>query len=296
MNKINFKPLVLVAIMAVLLSSCAGLGKMKKNADQIQFKVTPELLEAHAGDVGLAVNSRFPAKYFDKKATLVATPVLKYEGGEKSFAPITIQGENVEANNKVIGYTNGGSVNYKNSVIYDEQMSKSELFINITASKGSKTVDFEPIKIADGVLATSTMIVNFPKSILGVTREENTTGKYDPNIDAFQRVVPDEMMADIHYLINRSNIRKDEIGKSDVVGLQDYTKKANEDENIKLKRVEVAAYASPDGAIDLNIDLAAKRKDTSSKFLAEKLKAAGVDIELKTKYTPEDWDGFKKLL
>ncbi|MCK5731097.1 MAG: hypothetical protein KAH68_08480, partial [Draconibacterium sp.] len=205
---------------------------MKKNANQIQFKVTPELLEAHASDVSLAIDSRFPAKYFDKKATIVATPVLKYEGGEKSFAPVTVQGENVEANNKVIGYANGGSVNYKNSVDYDKQMSKSELFINITASKGSKTVDFEPIKIADGVMATSEMIVNFPKPILGLIREENTTGKYDPNIDVFQRVVPDEMMADIHYLINRSNIRNDETRESDVIALQDYTKKANEDEKI----------------------------------------------------------------
>jgi len=296
MNKINFKPLILVSIVAVLFSSCAGLGKMKKNADQIKFKVNPELLEAHAGDVSLAIDSRFPAKYFDKKATLVATPVLKYEGGEKTFTPVTVQGENVEANDKVIGYTNGGNVSYKNSVSYEKSMSKSELYLNISASKGSKTVDFEPIKIANGVLATSEMIVNFPKPILGVTREANTTGKYDPNIDAFMRVVPDEMMADIHYLINRSEVRKDEIRKSDVVGLQDYTKKANEDKNIKLKRVEVAAYASPDGSIDLNVNLAAKRKETSSKFLAEKLKAAGVDIELKTKYTPEDWDGFKKLL
>ena len=296
MNKINFKPLILVAIVAVLFSSCAGLGKMKKNADQIKFKVNPELLEAHAGDVSLSIDSRFPAKYFDKKATLVATPVLKFEGGEKTFAPVTVQGENVEANNKVIGYTNGGNVSYKNSVAYEKPMSKSELYLNITATKGSKTVDFEPIKIADGVLATSEMIVNFPKPILGVTREANTTGKYDPNIDAFLRVVPDEMMADIHYLINRSDVRKDETGKSDVIALEDYTKKANEDENIKLKRVEIAAYASPDGTIDLNTDLAAKRKETSSKFLAEKLKAAGVDVELKTKYTPEDWDGFKKLL
>ncbi|NOR76190.1 MAG: hypothetical protein GQ525_13665 [Draconibacterium sp.] len=296
MNNIKFKPLVLVLTIAVLLSSCAGINKMKKNADQIQFKVTPELLEAHASDVSLAIDSRFPAKYFDKKATIVATPVLKYEGGEKTFAPVTVQGENVEANNKVIGYANGGSVNYKNSVDYEKSMSKSELFINITASKGSKTVDFEPIKIADGVMATSEMIVNFPKPILGVTREANTTGKYDPNTDAFQRVVPDEMMADIHYLINRSNIRNDETRESDVIALQDYTEKANEDEKIDLKGVEVAAYASPDGAIDLNIDLASKRKESSSKFLAEKLKAAGIDVELKTKYTPEDWDGFKKLL
>jgi len=296
MNKINLKPVVFVAVLAVLFSSCAGLKKMKKNADQINFKVTPEILEAHAGEVNMAVDGRFPAKYFNKKATIVATPVLKYEGGETAFEPVTVQGEKVEANNKVISYKNGGSMSYKDAVDYKEEMAKSELFVNIRASKGTKTLDFEPIKIADGVLATSEMIVNMPKPILGVRREANTTGKYDPNIDPFQRIVPDEMMADIHYLINRANIRGDEVSKDDVVGLQDYTKKANEDDRIDLQDVEVSAYASPDGEIDFNTDLAAKRKETSSKFLAEKLKEAGVNVELKTKYTPEDWDGFKELM
>ncbi|NQU52882.1 MAG: hypothetical protein HQ522_10130 [Bacteroidetes bacterium] len=296
MFKINFKPLVIVAMAAIVLSSCAGLKKMKKNADQIQFKVTPELLEAHAGEVDLAIDSRFPAKYFDKKATIVATPVLKYEGGETTYGPVTVQGESVEANNKVIGYKTGGSVSYKDAVDYNNVMAKSELYVNITASKGSKTLDFEPIKIADGVIATSQMIANFPKAILGVQREANTSGKYDPNIDPFQRIVPDEMMADIHYLINRSNIRKDESGAKDVSDLEAYTKQANEEDRIDLKGVEVTAYASPDGEIDLNTNLAAKRKETSSEFLAKKLKEAGVDVQLKTKYTPEDWDGFKELL
>lgn len=296
MKKINLKPLVLVTVVAILFSSCAGLKKMKKNADQIQFKVTPELLEAHASEVDLAIDSRFPAKYFDKKATIVATPVLKYEGGETKYSSVTVQGEKVEANNKVIAYTTGGSVAYKDAVDFEKPMSKSELYINITASRGSKTLDFEPIKVADGVNATSEMIVNFPKAIIGVQREANTTGKYDPNIDGFQRIVPDEMMADIHYLINRSNLRKDELEKGDVVGLQDYTKKANEDDRINLKDVEVSAYASPDGEIDLNTNLAAKRKETSSEFLAKKLKEAGVNVQLKTKYTPEDWDGFKELM
>ena len=296
MKKINFKPLFFVIVVTVLLSSCAGLNKMKKNADQINFKVTPELLETHAGDVDLSIIGRFPSKYFDKKVTIVATPILKFEGGEKAFEPIAVQGESVEANNKVISYNNGGRLNYKNSVAYKKPMSKSELYVNITASKGNKSVDFAPIKIADGVLATSENIMNFPKAILGVTREANTTGKYNPATDSFQRVVPDEMMADIHYLINKSNIRKGEANSSDITALEDYTKKANEDERIDLKDVEVSAYASPDGSIDLNIDLAAKRKDTSSKFLAKKLKDAGIDVKLKTKYTPEDWDGFKKLL
>mgnify|MGYP002065339311 CR=1 FL=1 len=59
--------------------------------------------------------------------------------------------------NKVIGFKNGGSVGYKDAVDYKDVMAKSELYVNITASKGNKTLDFEPIKIADGVLATSEM-------------------------------------------------------------------------------------------------------------------------------------------
>ncbi len=296
MNSLSYKPLFLLTLLVVVLSGCAGLNKMKKSADEIKFKVTPEVLESHAGQVSVAVDGRFPAKYFNKKVTLTATPVLKYDGGSTALTPVTVQGEGVEANNKVIGYNSGGNLNYKDAFAYKPEMAKSELYVNMKASKGSKSVEFGPVKIADGVIATSELVANFPKPILGVRREANTTGKYDPNIDPFQRVVPDEMMADIHYLINRANIRKEETEKPDVKGLEDYTKKANDDANADLKRVEVAAYASPDGSIDFNTELAADRKESSSEFLERKLKEAGINIDLKTKYTPEDWDGFKTLL
>ncbi len=295
MNKLNVKP-VLFVLMVVVLSSCSGLKKMKKNADQIQYKVSPEVLESHAGKVNFNIDTRYPAKYFSKKATIVATPVLKYEGGSTNFTPASVQGESVKANNKVINYSSGGSVSYKDGVNYDKAMSVSELYVNITATQGKKSVDFKPVKLANGVIATSELVANYPKPILGVRREANTTGKYDPNIDPFQRIVPDEMMADIRYLINKSDVRKEEVEKKEVIGLQDYTKKANTDEKIDLKRVEVAAYASPDGTIDLNTELASQRKETSTAFLAKKLKDAGVAIELKTKYTPEDWDGFRELM
>jgi hypothetical protein len=92
-----------VFVLAIFLfSGCAGLKKMKKNANQIQFKVTPEVLETHAGKVDLAIDGRFPAKYFNKRATLTATPVLKYAGGETAFSPVTVQGEKVQGNNRVI--------------------------------------------------------------------------------------------------------------------------------------------------------------------------------------------------
>ncbi|KAF0234562.1 MAG: hypothetical protein FD181_3660, partial [Prolixibacteraceae bacterium] len=175
-------------------------------------------------------------------------------------------------------------------------MAKSELYMNMTATRGKKSRTFDPVKIANGVIATSELVANFPKPILGVRRDENKTGNYDPNIDPFQRIVPDEVSAAILYEINKANIRKEEVEKKEVQNLQDFTKKADADEKIELKRVEVSAYASPDGTIDLNTELAAQRKETSTGFLANKLKEAGINIELKTKYTPEDWDGFRELM
>jgi Flp pilus assembly protein TadD len=294
MKKFNLKPFVLLVLVAVLFSGCAGLQKMKRNANQIQFKVTPEVLETHAGNVDLTVDGRFPAKYFNKKATLTATPVLTYEGGETEFSPVTLQGERVQGNNRVISLNAGGTFSYKDGVEFDEDMRRSELIMNIRASRGARSLDFNPIKIADGVIATSTNVANFPKPILGVRREANNTGKYDPNIDPFQRIVPDEMLADIHYQINRANLLNEEISKEDVRKLLEYTQQANKEERINLQNIEVSAYASPDGPIDFNTELAGKRKDTSSEFLSRRLRQLGVDMSLRTRYTPEDWEGFKE--
>ncbi len=296
MKNFNLKPLALFALAALFLTSCASLQKMKKNADQINFKVTPEILETHGGDVDVAINGRFPAQYFNKKATVVATPVLKYNGGEVAFEPVTVQGEKVDANNKVISYTSGGSFAYKDAIEFTDDMRLSELEIRITASKGAASLDFDPIKVADGVLATSSLVMNYPAPILGVQREKNTTGVYDPNIDKFQRIVPDEYVADIHYLINSSYVRGAELKAEDVEAFYAYTKDANDAERKDLKSVEISAYASPDGELDWNTKLAGKRESSSAKVVSKKLKKAEVEAELKTKFTPEDWDGFKEMM
>ncbi len=296
MRRINLRPLAIITTAAVLLSSCASLQKMKKNANLINFKTTPEILETHAGKVDVAIDGKFPSKYFAKKATLVATPVLKYEGGEKAYEPVTVQGEKVNANNKVISYKNGGSFAYKDAIPYAEAMRLSDLELRITASKGAKSVDFAPIQLAKGVIATPTLVVNYPTPILGIQREKNTTGKYDPNIDAFQRIVPDEYTADIKYLINKAELRKEELTKAEIAKLNEYNKEAAKDPRKKLKSIEVSSYASPDGTLDFNTKLAEKRQNVSAKFLTKELKKSEVEAEFKTKFTPEDWDGFKELM
>ncbi len=296
MKKNNFKVIVLFASVLLLFSSCASIKKMKKNADQIKWEVTPEVLEAHAGQVKVAVEGQIPEKYFVKKATITVTPVVKYEGGEKAYPEIKLQGESVTANNAVITFTEGGNFKVEGALPYEEAMKMSELEVRIVAQKGASALDFEPIKIADGVIATSELVNKSGMAVVGIQKEENTSGKYDPAIDAFQRVVPDEFMADIHYLINSSHLRGEELKSDDVKAFNEYTQDANANDRKELKALEVSAYASPDGELDWNEKLSKKRETSAAEYLNKELKKAGIEANVKTKYTAEDWEGFQKLM
>jgi len=294
--KSKFSQIALVLLAVLLLSGCAGLKKMGKNADQIRFKVTPEVLETHGGKVDVAIIGMLPPKFFNKKATMVTTPVLKYGGGETSLPSMNLQGEKISGNDKEINYNAGGNFNYKQSIAYTDAMRMSELVMKTQIKKGKKKLELEPVPVAKGVLSTSTLMAVTPRPILGIRRDNNNTGKYDPSIDPYQRIVPEEMIADISYLINSADLRKDEKKASDVQEFIDYTRKAGSDSKKEVKKVEITAYASPDGSLDLNTDLASKREQTSSAFVEDALKKNEVLNKLRARYTPEDWDGFKQLM
>ena len=67
MRRINLKPLAIIALAAVMFSGCASLQKMKKNANLINFKTTPEILETHAGKVDVAIDGKFRPSISSKK-------------------------------------------------------------------------------------------------------------------------------------------------------------------------------------------------------------------------------------
>src|SRR6056297_1927592 len=118
----NIKNSALIILAAAVLSSCGGLNKMVKDADQVTYKVTPEVLEMHGGEVDVAVEVTYPAKYFNKKAILTLTPVIKYAGGETELEPLVVQGEDVTDNNKVINFTTGGKEKVSDSFEYTDEM------------------------------------------------------------------------------------------------------------------------------------------------------------------------------
>ncbi len=104
------------------------------------------------------IDVKYPAKYFNKKAIVTATPVLKYNNGETAFDSKTVQGEKVEANNQVISYANGGSFTYSGSVPFNKDMMKSDLVIRVNADLKGKTIKFDDYKIGEGVIATEKLV------------------------------------------------------------------------------------------------------------------------------------------
>ena len=279
----KFRSLFVLAMASVIMTGCSGLNKMKKNAGSVEYQVVPEVLEAHAGQVPLTIKGTFPDKYFKKKVTLTAVPVLTYATGEKAYDKVQVlQGEKVLANNQVIKYS-GGNFTYSSTIPYNPAMRVSELYLNVTGEKGKKSVVFDPIKIADGVIATSTLV-------------DNTASRPAVIPDQYVRITPENQIADINYLINRSDIRSSELKGDDLAALKDYIAAVDADPNREFKSAVVSSYASPDGKEDQNEKLAGKRGESADKYFAKEFK----DIEsadpvalLTSKITAEDWEGFQ---
>ncbi|MBN2348864.1 MAG: hypothetical protein JXJ22_08510 [Bacteroidales bacterium] len=287
MKRIKQNYLSSFVIAAFVLASCGGVNKMVDTANTVTYDVQPSPLETHAGEVEVTIKTVFPEKYFNKKAIVVATPMLKYEGGQTEFGSTTLQGEKVDANNKVIPVA-GGNYTFTGKIPYDEAMLSSDLVVEMSASIGDKDPVVIPgIKIADGVIATSTLVEITPKSIL--------VG------DKFERVIPENYEADIKYVINKSEVRNSELKKDEIKSFQDKLAAAKAAERKEFKSASISAYASPDGAYDLNEKLAEKRKESANLYFTRTLKKNEIEALqnadfLKLMSTAEDWDGFKALM
>lgn len=279
-----------LALAAIIASSCSSLDKMKEAAKQIKYDVTPDPLETHAGKVGLTFKANVPAKLWDKSVVAEITPVLTYEGGETVFPAVSVKGESVTSGaSQTVSYTNGGQISYpKKEVDFNDKMRVSDLIVRIKFSKGNDSFEISSPELdmpalAHGVIATSTL--------LGEEKPVAVYGK-----DAFQKVINEEQSATLIYLINKADIRSGELKKDDVKAINDYINAVKADEARNLKDVVVSAYASPDGATDLNTSLASRREGSASKYIQDQLKKAKAEANIVTKSTPEDWDGFKAAM
>ena len=279
MTKKLYLPFLMAMIVALMTSCSKKMGELSSD----YFTVTPQVLEAVGGKVPATINGKFPEKYFNKKAVVEVTPVLKWNGGEAKGQSAVFQGEKVEGNDQTISYKMGGSYTMKTSFDYVPEMAKSELYLEFKATVGKKTVTIPAVKVADGVISTSEML-------------EQTLGSANPanGDDAFQRIIKEKHDANIMFLIQQANIRSSELKTA-----KEFNKEVanvNEAANKKISNIEVSAYASPDGGVELNTGLAENRENNTEKYMQRQLKKGKIDANLDAKYTAQDWEGFQELV
>ena len=280
MRKNYYLVMSLAAVAA--LSSCKKLGEL--SADN--FTVTPTPLEAIAGQVPATIDGKFPEKYMKKKAVVTVTPVLRYEGGEAKGASATFQGEKVQGNDQTIAYKAGGTYTMKSVFDFVPAMLQSDLYLQFDAKVGKKTVTVPEVKVGYGVVATSQLL-------------QNTLASAQPSLaaDAYQRIIAEKQEANIKFLIEQAKLRDSELNSENVKAFVAMMKEINDAKETRaLKNIEVSAYASPDGALDLNTRLAEQRQNNTDKYLKKEMKKIEMEGQVDTKYTAEDWDGFQQLV
>lgn len=259
----------------VVLASC---NKTVPSPEQIS--VNPNQLQLKGGQVDAEITGTFPVKKFPKKGVLVVTPVLKYDGQVAVGESVTYVGEKAKENGTTVRYKEGGSYAQKCSFKYVPEMKDSELFLRFQARIGNKTVDVPEVKIADGVMATQEL----------VQACDNPTASTP---DKFQRVIQELTEADIKFLIQSAELRSKETKSEDMKNLKAAIKDANDAERKEINKIEVAGYASPDGAEDLNEKLAQNRQKAAANFLNKDLKKNKVNASIESNITAEDWEGFQ---
>ncbi len=278
-KKSIYLSLLLAFGVALLSTSCSS--KLKP-LSQNNFSVTPSPLETVGNQVPVTINGTFPEKWFHKNGIVTITPILKYGDKELAGTPYSFQGEKISGNRTTISNSRGGNFTMSTVFPYTPEMIASELFLRFDGKIKNKQSLLPDLKVADGVIATSAL-----------ADVRTTTPSVAP--DGFQRIIKEAQEASIMFVIQQANLRQSELNKRDLTEWKRRVEDAFNDprQNINL---EVSAYASPDGGLSLNEQLAAQREKNTSGYLEEELKKRNIETDVFARYTAEDWDGFRQLV
>lgn len=266
----------------LVMPSCSKkVGEFRSN----MFTAVPAPLETVGQNVPGTVSASIPAKFMVKNAEVKATPALVWADGRVCGNPVEFQGENVRANGQVVSYKNGGNVTIPFSLPYQPEMADADLVLEFDVTQGKKSYKLPAVKVGKGVLATSTFA---------------NAGTVTPATaaDNFQKLISETYSADIHFLINQANIRNSETTKAGYIDLNKKLREANAAPNMEIASVTVNSFASPEGTLEFNTQLAERREKATTGLVEKQLKKDKITEfgELTSSFTPEDWEGFQKLV
>lgn len=284
MKELKLLMLAVVMAGAAVLVGCDNPEKMKDVPQDAYPRMDPNPMVLQGKAVTGKITGKFPSKYFNKNAKLELIPVVTYGGSELTLSSRTYQGEKVTENNPVINYENGGSFSIDYSFPYKEEMMQSEMELRYVLLYKDKQVPFDaPIKLGLGINVTQLLVDYEAEPVLMGNK--------------FVRDQIKTQEAQINFAIQRSDLRSGELTKDDVKALQEAIKGLSNNQKAELKGVDLYAYASPDGPVNLNDRLSKDRGNTTQKWVNQSLKKSKVDgnmVNIKEQAT--DWEGFRTMV
>lgn len=286
MKKQNFRVYAIVALSAASAVACNPLSNMTKKANEVSYSVNPNPLEMHGDSVEVTISGTIPPRFFNKKVSVDITPTMTSDAGDITFETLTLVGEESEVEGQKIAYEKGGSFSYTDKIAYTDAMEMTTLnAVAVGKYKGNEKA-FPPKQIATGTIITPSWAMDDDMAILGA--------------DKFQRVVPKSQAATINYLVNSASVRSGELSDEDMKMLADWIKKMSKNPMFSFNGVESVAYASPEGELSLNTNLADNRAKSGSSaagnLLSRNRVKTNADGFFNNMGKGEDWDGFKKAM
>ena len=279
MKKTNLHIVTAILIASIFAASCSVLK-------DLEYEVKENPIEMHGDKVTVKIDAKFIEKGLNKKAFVTLTPTLINAAGEElEFEPKSFKGEKAAGNGEVVK-KDGHSFSYTSTRPYDSRFENSELVVKYIALKGTKEkLNDKTAKIADATIVTPELLQNDDKVVMGK--------------DNLVRSVKKSTKAVINFDKAKSNLRRGETTDADILAMESFILAGNTNSKIVFNNIEIVSYASPEGEMEKNSNLALDRGETAEKYLMKANKKLNLNLDptLISK-TPkgEDWDGLKELI
>ncbi|MBD01086.1 MAG: hypothetical protein CL841_07080 [Crocinitomicaceae bacterium] len=253
---------------------------------ELEYEVTQNPLHLKGGDVTLQINGKFIEKGLNAKAVAEITPIFFCkDGNEIPFQTEIYQGPKAAGNGKVVPST-GLPFSYTSTIPYQKSMAEGELKVQVLVKMGSKTEEIISSKIADGTIITSLLVV----------LDDQVISSSECN---FKRINSFTKSATINFNKGKYNISSKELRDSDVKDILSFISNSMEEgSRIDVKSIQISSFASPEGEVDLNDNLAKDRGNSTMKSLITKSRRMKFNAGKEASFynvvpKGEDWEGFK---
>ena len=279
-NKFILNKIAILSLLFVIISSCSTIK-------DIDWNVTQNPLHMKGGEITLQINGKFVEKGLNPKGIAEITPIFFCaDGNEIPFLTEIYQGPKAAGNGKVVP-AEGLPFSYSSTIPYQKSMAGGEVKVRILFKMGTKDpLELDLIKIADGTIITP-LLLDLDDHVI-MTSECN-----------FKRTNSFSKSATLNFSKGKHNISSREMRDSDIKELLSLISSSiEEDSKIDIKSIQISSFASPEGEVDLNNNLAQDRGNSAMNFMLSKAKrmkfSAGKEKSFyNVSAKGEDWAGFK---